>query len=461
MKNSNHSKGLIGVAFAMLLSLLPLISSAQVYPLSENTWTNPEFVDRFLGSYGVLTGVEPKITSDEAGVMNEVAELFATDIPAVIRRLQSEITSETSAAFNYTLANVFLQQGDTDQAIRQYREAIKKFPNFQRAYKNAGLAYLQKNNYGEALKFLVKAVELGDNSGNTFGLLGYSHLNEGNFKSALDAYRMAVVMMPDNKDWKVGMAHAAMQAGRYDEAAELFKELIEKYPNQKEYHVNRANAFIYLGDPKTASKHLEIVKRQGKADGSLLALLGDVYLNEGVSALAATNYEAALNVQASPVGLDRGKRFVENLFYRASYDEAQKLADAVSAKFGNRMSNDQRAEFSNLMAQLKLAQGFDEEAAVLLEEVIRLDPTNGKALHILANFHWKKNEIEKAEHYFELAVADKEVERDVLIDHARMLVSERKYDLAVKLLRRALDLDYSDAVNNYLEAVRRALLNSR
>ena len=33
---------------------------AQVFPLSENSWSNPEFVERFLGSYGMDTDVEPK-----------------------------------------------------------------------------------------------------------------------------------------------------------------------------------------------------------------------------------------------------------------------------------------------------------------------------------------------------------------------------------------------------------------
>ena len=39
---------------------------AQVFPLSQNSWSNPDFVKRFLGSYGVLTEKEPQITSDES-----------------------------------------------------------------------------------------------------------------------------------------------------------------------------------------------------------------------------------------------------------------------------------------------------------------------------------------------------------------------------------------------------------
>ena len=44
---------------------------AQSYPLSENTWSNPEFVDRFLGTYGFDTEKHPPSQKRRARFSNK------------------------------------------------------------------------------------------------------------------------------------------------------------------------------------------------------------------------------------------------------------------------------------------------------------------------------------------------------------------------------------------------------
>ena len=84
---------------------------AQSYPLSENTWSNPEFVDRFMGSYGVDTEKSPSISSEEAEVFRQVAKSgYKSD--TAIKILSKSINKDSSGAMDFALANFLLQKGD-------------------------------------------------------------------------------------------------------------------------------------------------------------------------------------------------------------------------------------------------------------------------------------------------------------------------------------------------------------
>lgn len=426
--------------------------TAQTFPYSPNDWSNPEFVDRFLGSYGFETSREPKIDSDEAELFEQVALLAETDMNAAAALIAESLTPESSAAINYTLANIYLQLGRVDEAKGQYRDAIRKFPNFMRAYKNLGLALIQDGEYAEAQKVLVKAVELGDGSGNTYGLLGFCYLNTDRMDSALDAYRIASVLMPDSKDWKVGKAHALLQTGRYEDAAAAFEELIAIDPSNKQYYISRSNAYFYLNQYEEAAQHIEIVRRMGKAEGSALLQLGNLYLGMEVPRLAYGAFNESLTV-ADPINPDQALKILSTLLGRYYFDEAGAFLADIRNTFGNTLNDKQKYELLNLNAELQLALGEDDKAAEILEQVVQTDPTNGRALHLLGNYYWNIDDLEEAAYYFERAEAFDESRYKALIDHARMLVQQQEFKEALPLLRNAQSMNPRESVGDFIAAI--------
>ena len=55
------------------------------------------------------------------------------------RWLQKNTKEASSAVFDFTLANVYFQQEQLEQAAVCYEQAVKKYPKFRRAWKNLGL----------------------------------------------------------------------------------------------------------------------------------------------------------------------------------------------------------------------------------------------------------------------------------------------------------------------------------
>ena len=439
--------------------LTPCLTFAQSAELAQ-AWKDPGFVNRFAGTFLPLTDQEPKITEKESELFQELTVLLGSNQnDAAINQLAQYIRSssnpaEVSAALNYTLANLYLQAGRYKEAATQYQAAIKKFPNFRRAYKNLGLASIQARDFEPAIKVLVKAIEMGDGSGDTYGLLAYAYLNVGKPTAALEGYRQASLLNPNNREWRIGKAEALVRTQRYEEAISEFKQLIEEMPTRSAFYTSIANSYLSVGDSSSAARYLEILRRRGEAKAPALGLLGDIYVNDGLPQLALLAYKDAL--VTGDFTTSRSIRALKALLQRGYFDQADLFMAAVEDAHSGDLSDTQSREVLNLRAQLALAKGQDEEAAEILEQVLEQDPVNGNALMLLGEFNHKKGDIESAVFYYERALKLPKFQRDSQLQLARIYVRQKEYQLAIRQLEGALSLEYSSNVQDFLDAVRTA-----
>lgn len=440
----------------LLLASTPLLGLAQSYPLSENTWSNPDFVARFMGTYGFDTERTPTITSEEKVLFETIAPLIASNPAQAITTLETSLTPESSAALVYTLGNLQFQSGDLTKASATYQKAIKAFPNFLRAYRNLGIVYVQQGKFAEAVPMLLKALELGGQGADLYGMLAYSYLSINNTEAALRAYDLALFFQPDSRDWRMGKVQCLVNLGRQDEAIAMIDDLLKSFPDQTDLLLLQSNAYIAKNDPASAAATLEILRATGKATTNATVLLGDIYLNFNQPDLALDLYREAAARADLPV--DRGMRIARRLANLSAWSELDAFLGewepAATAKF----TPDAKLEVLNLKAQSDLAQDRVDAAAGKLAQVVEANPLNGRALLLLADYHWKQGDIERAALYFERAGKVSEFAHDALVQHARMLVSQRDYDKAVPLLESAQSLEPLAHIAQYLEKVSGAAL---
>ncbi|MCD8482236.1 MAG: tetratricopeptide repeat protein [Verrucomicrobia bacterium] len=237
---------------------------ATTFPLSENSWNNPEFVQRFLGSYGFDTATTPSITSEERVLFETITPFIASNPQEAITRIRAALKPDSSRALHYTLGNLYFQTGNIPAAISSYEEAIKGFPNFLRAYKNLGIVYVQEGEYEKGIKMLLKTIQLGGQDADVFGLTGFSYLNTGNAAAALRAYEQALFFAPNSRDWRMGKVQALSNLRRYRDAIAMIDDLLVDFPGQTDLLLLQANAFIALNEPEDAAAALEIVRAAGR-----------------------------------------------------------------------------------------------------------------------------------------------------------------------------------------------------
>jgi Flp pilus assembly protein TadD len=442
-------------AISLLAALSAATATAQIdRRAAAEFWQKPEFINAFLGSYGFLGEVEPRITAKEQELFRELIELIPTNPSAAAKKLKAAITPDSSAALDFTLANLNFQLGELEEAEKNYKEAIRKFPSFRRAFKNLGIVYVQKEKFSDAADALARSVELGGEDGNTYGLLGYCYLTLEKYASAESAYRKAILFAPDQTDWKLGLARTLLAQQKSREAAALFEELIQKDPEKPEYWLHQANAFLELGETAKAATNYEILRRMGKATGAALMTLGDIYITTDAQQLALEAYLASLEVEPTQ-DINRPLRAAEILTSRQAWAQAAALLGRISTVYKGRLTEQDSLRVLKLQAKVSLATGESREAVKTLNEIISRDPLDGEAMIILANHYAQTGQPERAELLYERAAKLKDHELNALIHHAQLLVAEGKYDKAAKLLHRAQTIQPRDTVARYLEQVER------
>ncbi len=417
---------------------------------------SPDFRRRFVESYASETDVEPRPTVGEIEKLQDVVELVAAErLDDAARALRELRGPAATAVVDYTLGNVFFQQERLEHAIGAYRVAVDKFPRFRRAWRNLGICYVRAGDFANALPALTKVVELGGADPVTYGLLGYGYSAVGNDLAAESAYRMAILLDPDTVDFEMGLVRALFMQRRYAEAVALCDTLIADRPDSADLWILQANAYIGAGQPMRAAENYELVDRLGGSTAETLTNLGDIYVNGELFELAVDAYERAmaLDPELSPERMIRAAKVMTG---HGALAETRSLTGAIELALGEQLDLEAKKDLLKLRSRLAVAAGESEEEARVLEEIVELDPLDGEAILLLGQHARRTGDDEKALFWFERAAMLEEHEADASVRIAQVLVVQKRYDEALRKLRRAQDVEYRDNVQDFLEQVESA-----
>ncbi len=425
---------------------------------------DPLFKRAVLASYGVRTDMEPSLDAEERLHMEKIIELLGSPQGFYKARVyMRDIVRDPNGnpVFDFTLANIYFQQDMPHVAAKYYRRAIGKFESYQRAHKNLGLIEVHLGEFEQALRPLRRAIELGPADGLSYGLLGYAYSMTGQFVSAELPYRMAVTLQPELMDWKLGLAKCLFKQLKHEEAASLCDELIRRDGENVDFWLLQANAYLGMRQPLLAAQNYEYLAAMGKAPPESLNVLGDIYVNEGNMDLAADAYVRALEGEAKP-DADRYLRNAEVLVARAAFEGSATVLHQLRERLGTEMTPSQQKRALKLEARMAAAQGAaNEQQVALLQSIVELDPLDGEAHILLAQHHERNDDLERAIFLFEAARNIEGFEGEACLRHGQALVRAGRYGEALALLKRALQLQPGDALEDYVKQVERVALGRR
>lgn len=437
----------------------PFAPVAADSPLAS-LWNDPEFQRRMLGSYGMKSDIEPRMTPEEqAFYRDKVVPALRGDPKEALQLLLPRAKPGSSAQFDFALGNLYFQGDDVTNAIQSFETAITKFPDFLRAQKNLGFAYLRTGRYEDAVKPLTRTASLGGADGKLFGFLGYCYSNLGRNASAQGAYQQALLFEPDNTDFKLGLIKSAIALGNYDQALALLDELIQLQPDKENLWTLQANVYVQKGQPEKAAVSLEMLRRLGHAKPAQLLLLGDLYLNQDARDLALTAYSEGVEKGAAE-NLPKALRAADILASRGALKEAGALLDKIKSSAGAGLTGADEVKWLKLSAKVAMGSGDGAKAIQVLEEVAQRNPLDAEALILAGDYYAKNGQTEKAQFRYETAGKITGFEADALVKQAQLLVSSRKYDSALELLRKAQKVRPRDNVQRYLERVEQVARNA-
>ena len=467
------------IRIILILTLANAALSAQAIIPPSNLFRDPQFIRDFVGSYGFLSDVEPKVSADEQAALATIRDLFEqskfreaeaelgrfikeTEQPTDPKKLPAQI----SPAMVFVLGNLYFQADRSDEARRAFLEAIRRFPRFRRAHTNLAYLYISKNQTDEAMPMLQKAIELGENSARIYGLLGYCHLLKKNAVAAEIAYRQAYLLDASSRDWKLGLAQALMVQEKFTEAANLIGTLIEENPNDKQLWLQQTNAYLAMDRKEDAIVNLEALRLKGIADENNLNLLGNLHMDRNEPQLALLAYLAAMD-KATALNIPRTLKSARILNDYGFPDKAESFIARIRAKGGAKLPPADLTALLLTEVRISQTKGETERTGALLQQLIEINPADGEVLlelgrHKDLQSRDETDETQRAEFVaeartnYQLASRIDAVAYSANLALGQMLVRERRYSEALTHLQAALNLKKSESLEQYTSRVRRA-----
>lgn len=439
----------------------------------------PGFAKDFVGSYGILSDVEPNVSDAEQLLLSRLQTLFAASKfqeaeNELVRYIKETTTptdsklqpGEISPALVFVLGNLYFQSERLPDAERAFKEAIRRFPKFRRAHTNLGFLYVTNNRIDEALASFQKSVELGEKSPRVMGMLGYCYLMKQNAIAAENAYRQAYLIDPNARDWKLGLAQSLLMLEKYEDAASMFDVLLKENMNDRQLWMRQTSAYMAMEKFDKAIINLEMMRMLGLADEKNLVLLGNVYIDQSQPRLALSAYSEALT-RAQTFDATQALKCARILNDTGNPKEAQELVQKIREKAGKSLSSADRISLD--LVEVKIARNNNQTDLVgeILKRLVQENPTNPEILLELAKFHDQnaKNEtneealrkhIGEAKTNYLLAMQYDTTAYAANLGYGQLLIRDSRALDALPYIEKALSLKKSDSLEQYASRVRRA-----
>jgi tetratricopeptide (TPR) repeat protein len=471
------------VTSALLLAVFHGAATAAIVT-KPSLFSDPKFAKEFVGSYGILSDVEPRVSAPEQELLGRVRDLFEAskfkEAEAEIQKFMEDmknpprrsrgdeeaLPTEVSPSLLFVLGNLYFQAGRQDEARSRFLEAIEEFPRFRRAHTNLGFLYISQNKMDLALPMLQRAVELGESSGRVYGLIGYCHLTAGNALAAENAYRQAYLLNPSARDWKLGLTQALVTQEKHAEAISMIGSLLKENPNDKALWLQQASSYLALDKKQDAILNLEILRRKGLADEGNLTLLGNLHMDSGEPGMALVAYQEAMK-RASRPDLVKTLKSARILSDYGAPEKAGELLSTLRTMSGSTLSAEDQAAIT--LTEVRVARALEQPDRVseLLEQLLASRPADPEVLLETARHKdglsrdmeegdARTSLLREARSHYQLAIRNDATAYAAHLGLGQLLVREKRYDEALPHLEAALQAKRSESLEQYVSRVRRA-----
>jgi tetratricopeptide (TPR) repeat protein len=267
---------------------------------------------------------------------------FVNAGPTAVRKIREQFLNDYSFV---RAGNEFFRRGEADNAIAEYREALRLNPNNVQAHLKMGfLLYNVKKKSKEGMAHLEKAIRLDPDDAFAHHDLGMALLHQRKFDQAIRHLSEALRRMPQGVDKQynaVDMHHnlglALFYNGKFKDSTAHLSEAVRLAPENGKLHYDLALALAAEGNSVDALSHYsKAISLQPDIDISPLLhhLLAESYAKAGQFRKAILSAEKALNL-AQAAGQ---QRLAQQISERIGFYEQQEIRQRMELFKQNRPS---------------------------------------------------------------------------------------------------------------------------
>jgi len=164
------------------------------------------------------------------------------------------ITPSYAPAHN-NLGDILVRQGNLEEAVRHYTEALRVHPDYAAAQTNLGNALMDLGHIDEAVSHLTTALQLTPDSAEAYNNLGSALAAQGKVEEAMHHYAEALRLNPSFAAVYNNLGNLLARQGRIEEAVRHYTEALRLRPNYALAHNNLGSALERQGRVEEAVRH--------------------------------------------------------------------------------------------------------------------------------------------------------------------------------------------------------------
>ena len=189
--------------------------------------------------------------------------------------LRLVIRWQPESAGGYTdLGDILFLEGEEEEAIKAYQQAISLDEYLPWTHNNLGVLLLDQGAANQAAVHLQTAVNLNPGNADAYHNLGSAYYTLGQWEASTNAYQRALDLDPNQLDVKAAWAGIMLNEGRLDEAREIWEEVLAEEPGHLLAQQGLGVIFVLEEDPAQALPYLEAVRTADPDDVTTRLYIG-------------------------------------------------------------------------------------------------------------------------------------------------------------------------------------------
>lgn len=301
-----------------------------------------------------------------------------------------KIWEEVSNTYpNQSLPNVHLgisyaNKKQFEKAKTLFNKALEITPDSTYALYNLAVLHYQLKDYNKALSYSLQATQLKKYNPKSKMLTAdiYADLNQ--IEKSLLIYQELLNKYPDMPTIKVKIVRLLITLKKHEAALGLINELLKDWPDDTEYICIKSSLLIKLNDIQNARNGYLKVLKHDPINIDALHGLGMIYFQE-------KDYKNTKKTYLKLINIDKEQPLFYNNLGSVFLAEGRSIEAIKYFKKAIEVNKFYLSAYLNL-CNLYLDINKKKEARTLIEQYIKLDPTNIKAKNLLKSMSETNNE---------------------------------------------------------------------
>jgi protein O-mannosyl-transferase len=206
------------------------------------------------------------------------------------------VTKDNYYAYN-NLGSALSKKGQSEEAARQYQEAVRIKPDYPQGLINLGLALGQKGQSAEAITQLREGLRLDPSFHDGHYLLGLALVQNGQLDEAIRQFYEALHVYPDHFGAHYDLGLALGRKGQMQKSIYHLRETLRLNPDHVGAHINLGVALSQQGRTDEAIRHYREALRLKPDAVAVHYNLGAALAKRGEMDEAIRQYQEALRLE--------------------------------------------------------------------------------------------------------------------------------------------------------------------